>query len=357
MHGYAWLVWLILCAAPAARAADTAVGRELYAANCASCHGDDGRGGAARDAGYPVAMPDFTDCELSTPEANSGWLATAHMGGHARGFDRRMPAFDRVLGAEELSAIVWHLRTFCTDDRWPRGELNLPRPFLTEKAFPEDEFAVTAAATRTSITTTMQYERRLGARYQLEVTAPVLYSEQPTGGWAGGIGDLAFGLKRVLISSLETGSILTAQLELQAPTGRTDRGFGNGTTMVEGSVLYAQILPAGGFLHAQLAYGAAYDRTHPDEVFVRGAIGDAIVPVSFGRLIASMLEVMASRELVGSVIDVDLVPQVQVTLSARQHIRAAVGVQGPVTDRTDRATAGLVYLLWDWADGTLVEGW
>ncbi|MEP6858982.1 MAG: cytochrome c [Deltaproteobacteria bacterium] len=175
---------LVLVASRGARAED---GRELYAANCASCHGDDGRGGAAREAGYPVAMPDFTDCSFGTPEANSDWLATAHLGGYARGFDRRMPAFDQVLDDGQLLAIVNHLRTFCSDDRWPRGELNLPRPFLTEKAFPEDEAVMSTTATRRDITTVFTYERRLGARYQLEVVAPVSYAQQAGGSWAGGI--------------------------------------------------------------------------------------------------------------------------------------------------------------------------
>jgi hypothetical protein len=341
------------------RGASAETGRELYAANCASCHGDDGRGGAAREAGYAVAMPDFTDCSFGTPEANSDWLATAHLGGYARGFDRRMPAFDQVLTDRQLLAIINHLRTFCTDDRWPRGELNLPRPFLTEKAFPEDEAVVSTTATRADITTIFTYERRLGARYQLEVAAPLIYAQQDSGRWAGGIGDLAFAMKRVLVSSLAAGAILTAQLEIQAPTGRTDRGFGTGTTMIEGSLLFAKILPGGWFLHAQAGYGAAWNRDDPDSAFVRGAIGDAIVPVRHGRMIAPMVEVMAERPIGagGGPVDVDLVPQLQVTLSARQHIRVAGGVRVPVTDHTDQAWAALTYLLWDWADGGLAEGW
>lgn len=170
-------------------------------------------------------------------------------------------------------------------------------------------------------------------------------------------------MKRVLMSSLAAGSILTAQVEVQAPTGRTDRGFGAGTTMIEGSLLFAQRLPAGWFVHAQAGYGAAWNRGDPDAAFVRGAIGDAVVPVRYGRMIAPMLEVMAERPIgagggpVDVDVDVDVVPQLQITLSARQHIRAAGGVQIPVTDRTDRSMAALVYVLWDWADGALTEGW
>jgi mono/diheme cytochrome c family protein len=353
------LAWLIVTVvASTVHARGDGAGRSLYTANCAACHGDDGRGGAAREAGYPVAMPDFTDCSFGTPEADTDWLATIHLGGHARGFDRRMPAFGDVLDDAKIERIVRYLRGFCGDDRWPRGDLNFPRPFLTEKAFPEDEATVSIAASRTEVTTELFYERRIGVRYQLEVVAPLIYAQQEAGGWAGGVGDVAFALKRVLVASLATGSILAASVEVAVPTGRTDRGLGEGTTKFEGSVSFGQRLPAGGFLHAQAGLGIAYDRSHSDDAFARAAIGDQIVPVRFGRMFAPMLEVMASRTLDrGSPLDVDLVPQLQVTLSARQHLRAAAGVQVPITDRADRGVAGLVYLLWDWADGGLTEGW
>jgi hypothetical protein len=37
------------------------------------------------------------------------------------------------------------VRTFCASDAWPRGELNLPRALVTEKAFPEDEAVLTTS--------------------------------------------------------------------------------------------------------------------------------------------------------------------------------------------------------------------
>ena len=71
-----------------------------------------------------------------------------------------------------------------------------------------------------------------------------------------------------------------------------------------------------------------------------------------------MLEVLAVRELAsGEEAKWDLLPQVQVTLSTRQHIMANVGVRIPVNEREGRSTAILVYLLWDWFDGGFFEGW
>ena len=55
----------------------------------------------------------------------------SHAGGPARGFDRLMPAFGEALGHEDLERALAHVRAFCTDAAWPRGELNLPHAVRT----------------------------------------------------------------------------------------------------------------------------------------------------------------------------------------------------------------------------------
>jgi hypothetical protein len=71
-----------------------------------------------------------------------------------------------------------------------------------------------------------------------------------------------------------------------------------------------------------------------------------------------MIEVLAARELErGARVAWDVAPQVQVTLSRRQHVMLAVGVRWPVTDRASRSPVVLSYLLWDWFDGGLFSGW
>jgi hypothetical protein len=71
-----------------------------------------------------------------------------------------------------------------------------------------------------------------------------------------------------------------------------------------------------------------------------------------------MFEVVGDRDVVeGASANIDVVPQFQVTLSRRQHVRANVGVQIPATNREGRSTQLLFYLLWDWFDGSLFEGW
>ena len=50
-------------------------------------------------------------------------------------------------------------------------------------------------------------------------------------------------------------------------------------------------------------------------------------------------------------------PEMQVTLSRRQHIRFAAGYRIPVTNTSDRPKQVMFYVLWDWQDGRLLKGW
>jgi hypothetical protein len=59
----------------------------------------------------------------------------------------------------------------------------------------------------------------------------------------------------------------------------------------------------------------------------------------------------------GAATNFDLVPQFQVTLSRRQHVRANVGLQVPINRKEGRPVQVQMYLLWDWFDGGFLEGW
>jgi hypothetical protein len=71
-----------------------------------------------------------------------------------------------------------------------------------------------------------------------------------------------------------------------------------------------------------------------------------------------MLELLTDREFEeGASTNIDVVPQVQVTLSRRQHVRANIGLQVPVNHTTGRPVQLQLYVLWDWFDGGFLEGW
>jgi hypothetical protein len=335
---------------------------ELYTAACAACHGSDGTGAPATTVGFDIPLPDFTDCRFASREPNGDWLAVIHEGGPARAFDRMMPAFGEALTEEEMEQILGHVRGFCEDRSWPRGELNLPRPFVTEKAYPEDESVLTVttnAEDAGSVTSQLLYEKRFGSRNQIEVMVPFSFQERTSGSWRGGVGDMAIAFKRALFHSLESGSILSAAGEVVLPTGNADRGFGRGVTVFEPFVAFGQILPRDSFIQFQGGFELPADRDLDDEAFWRTAAGTTLTQQGgFGRAWTPMVELLAARDLEeGATTHWDAVPQVQISLSTRQHLLLNLGVRVPLNDSASRPTQVMVYILWDWFDGGLFEGW
>lgn len=208
------------------------------------------------------------------------------------------------------------------------------------------------------VTSELVYERRFGARNQLELVVPVVF-QRPGGDWRGGIGDIALGVKRAVFHSFPRGTIFSVGGEVILPTGDRDEGFGAGVTRLEPFLALGQALPLDGFL--QLQAGAEVP-TDPDrfdpELFWRGALGTSLTQGRFGRTWSPMIEVLAVRALADEArTHWDIAPQVQVTLNTRQHVMANVAARLPLTEASTRRTRILVYLLLDWFDGGFFEGW
>ena len=335
-----------------------------YRAACAACHGVDGTGVERSVVGFDVPLPDFSDCSFATREPDADWLAIAHQGGPVRAFDRWMPAFGAALTEPDLQRTLDHIRGFCNERGWPRGELNLPRALVTEKAYPEDEAVLSSSIALDddagAVGTELIYERRLGPRSQVEVVVPFELQQAGSGAaWVRGLGDVAVAFKHALFHRFESGTIFSAAGEIVLPTGKQSDGIGAGVTILEPFVAFGQLLPRDGFLQAQAGLGLPTD---PDRVeresFWRAVIGRSFTQGRFGRTWSPMLEVLGARELAaGAAAHWDLVPQVQVTLSRRQHVMLNAGLRIPVNERSGRSPQLLTYLLWDWFDGGLLEGW
>lgn len=338
-------------------------GRALYNSGCIACHGNAGTGApqAATQFKRPATFPDFTRCDQTTPEQDSAWKAVIVHGGPSRGFSTIMPAFGELLSSDQIDDLVAYLRGFCTQRGWPRGELNLPRALVTEKAFPEDELVISTALNASGapgFTTDFIHEQSFGARDQLEVDVPWDMQDQ-NHGYSSHAGDITFGLKHVMFSSLRTGSILSLQGGVLPPTGSTKVG-GNGTTVFEPFAAFDQLFHTNTWVQFQM--GAELPR-HPDitpqSLFWYTALGQTWSPDHrLGRQWSPMLEFLATRDLKdGAKTDWDILPEMQLTLSRRQHIRADVGVRAPFTDAAGRSPQVELYVLWDWADGKFWEGW
>lgn len=345
-------------------------GAALYDAGCASCHGADGTGASESRIAFDDPLPDFSDCSFASREPDADWVAVAHAGGPVRGFSETMPAFGEAFDRAQLQAIIDHVRSFCDDPAWPAGELNLPRALITEKAYPEDEAVWTTTVSAESpgaVVNEIVYEKRFGPRSQIEIKVPFGFAEAPTGepgtggeidtDWGAGLGDFAVGFKHAVWHNDR--SIFSLATELVLPTGDVDRGLGADAVRVEPFAAFGQTLPSDGFFQLQGGVELSTDTEAAEhEAFWRGVIGKTFTTGEFGRAWSPMVEILGSTALEDeSEVSWDLVPQMQVTLNTRQHVMLNVGVRIPVTDADVRTTEFIVYVLWDWFDGGLFDGW
>jgi mono/diheme cytochrome c family protein len=347
---------------------DQLSGPELYAASCANCHGPDGRGLDRAQVGFEEPLPDFTDCDFAAREPDTDWIAVTHEGGPARAFSEMMPAFAGALTLEQIERVMRHVRSLCTNAAWPRGELNLPRALLTEKAFPEDEWVVEAGANLEgdgAVESQFVYEQRFGPRSMFEVVIPFGWLEVADAGgapdvtrWVSGFGDVVLGLKHAAYHNAAAGSIFALGAEVVLPTGDETAGLGAAGTKTEGFLSFGQVLPAETFLQAQLgAEVPLYDGAE-NEAFGRLALGRTFTSGQWGRAWTPMVEIQGKRDLEGGApLALDLVPQLQVSLSTRQHILFNVGLLVPAKETSGRSVQLLAYLLLDWFDGGFFEGW
>ena len=340
-------------------------GKEIYEAACVACHGPDGKGMPDTTVVFekPQTFPDFTRCDQTTPELNKDWKATIRDGGAGRGFSRIMPSFGEALTSRQIDEVVKYARGFCTDKRWPRGEFNVPLAQFTEKAFPENEVVIKSAfnAQRTpGATYDIISENTFGARTQLEVDAPIDFNRSAPGLWHAGIGDATIGLKRVVIANLHAGSILSGFGGIIVPSGSTAHGFGSGVTQFETFAAFAQLLPRESFVQLQAGTDQPTDTSKaPRSLFWRSAFGKTFRESrGLGRMWTPIIEVIANKDFRPQTTpDWDIVPEFQVTLSKRQHVRINLGARIPVTNTSDRPIQVVFYALWDWFDGGLLKGW
>ena len=337
-------------------------GRDIYEAGCVNCHGSDGKGASRSQTGFemPPTAPDFSDCVTSTVEPDVQWRAIIMHGGPARGFSRVMPAFGDALTAQQIDRVIGYLRGLCVDAAWPRGDLNLPRPLVTEKAFPENETVVTSAFNAQGtprVGSTVIYERRIGATAMMEAIIPYDFTKD-SGDCGASFGDLALGYKQALFHSQKKGSIFSAGGEIIAPTGNTSLGTGGESTIFETFAAYGQLLPGNSFLqlHAGIELPAHTDKA-ARAYYLRTAVGKTFATHGgLGRRFSPRVEFIADRELTGATTNWDVIPQVQIPINKRMHLLGNLGVKLPANDTEGRPRQLLFYVLWDWVDGGLLQG-
>ncbi len=245
------------------------------------------------------ADPDFTDCSFATPEPDADWMAVMHDGGPARAFDRRMPAFGEAL-TEARTAADPRLRPrrSAANPAWPRGELNLPRALVTEKAFPENEAVLT-----TTIDASGAGQRRQRDSVRAAVRRPQPVRDRRAaaaaghardGGWQRGLGDVAVAVKRVLSHSLETRQHLQRRRRGRAADGQGERRARQGrhdlraVRRVRPDPAARRLSPAAGRRRAARPTRARAG----NEAFWRAALGKTFTEGRFGRAWSPMVELL-----------------------------------------------------------------
>ncbi len=280
-----------------------------------------------------------------------------------------MPSFgpenNPALTDDEIEKVIQFVRSFCEEkDKWPSGEFNFARPMFTEKSFPEDE-AVNMVFINTDgtpgLTNHLIVEKRYGAQTNIELRFRGQLKQDGAGTWMGGVGDTSFELKKSVYLNNKSGTLLAWGNEITLPTGDSRRGMGNGITKYESFLSLGQVLPKKSYIQTQLGFEGPPFRRHDTkaEIYTRTAVGKAFnFDKGYGRLFNVANEFVGIREFgPRERWTLDLVPQIQFSISKRQHMRIGIGYRVPVMNVGSRQSQLITYLLWDMFDGKFTEGW
>ena len=314
-------------------------GAALYGAWCARCHGADARGTPAASTRLEVPPADLASCAVSSAEPENLWVDIVAQGGAEFGLSLDMPAYGDGATMEQIRTVVRYVRSLCRERGWPPGELNFPRPFLTEKAYPENELVVTAEGGGRGRGQELIYERRAGRRLQFEAAVSTVIDslDRP-------FDHATAALKYNVWHSLERRALASVGLEASPPLGRRDRwevepfiaaGLERPDFVVQGEALATWEETEG------IAGGS-----------LRLAVGREISEGRFVPMVEAGWDVAR-----GSPGILTLYPQTWIQLSRLGHVAGSIGAGIPVNGPERGRVTLTAFLLWDFGDGPLLKGW
>jgi len=353
---------LVVCAAgwlgavtPALGADDLGRGAKIYQNNCAACHGSTGTPVPAMAQSLGVMPATFSDPLFNSREALSRWKVVVAEGGPALGFSDKMPAFGGKLSAEEIEAVLAHIKTLGGRHDYPDGKLNMLLPIRTKKAFPEDEWVWKQRYTKqdgdNAWKNTLEYEFRIGQRGQgiIEVNHQKVGDESK-------FGHFEPGFKYVLKHDEAAGFIMAAAAQVGVPLN-SDENWEFLPYVSFGKILSDSLtLQGSGRLTLDLEdsdnNGAEFaavihwvDAPRPRWVFPALEIV-AEVPFERGSGIDRQDAVQWS-----------IIPQARIGLNKRGNIALNAAVEFPLNERDRYDWRAYAYFIWDFADGGLLDGW
>ena len=309
-------------------------GAVLYHAWCAACHGQDARGTPAASVRTTVPPADLASCAASTPEPAERWRGVVTKGGAAYGLSLDMPAFGEAATAEQIRWVVRYVRSLCGSAAWPPGELNFPRGFLVEKAFPENELVLVNHHREQNYI----FERRFGARFQIEAEARTAFD-----GAANSFDGVSFAGKLDVWHSPQALAITTLGLEATPPLGRQDRWE------------VVPFLAFGWSPHEVLTVQGQIVGTWEEQAGIAGFEYRLGVAKDLGRVV-SMVEAgwVVPRQGDHAL---SFYPQLWIQLSRLGHVAGLIGAELPAVGPEPRRPKLIAFLLWDFGDAGLFKGW
>jgi hypothetical protein len=330
----------------------------MWTAWCARCHAEDGSGKVTEPT-ITVEPMDFTDCKVTSAEPDADWERAIAKGGPGVGLSPEMPAFEDSLNQQQITAFVSHIRGFCTERGWPSGNNNFPRPIVTEKAFPENEFLVVPAVAHwneapapsiTEASLVALYERRIGRRSMIEIEVPMVGTNSLTT-WTSGIGDVAVAFKHAIFDRAYSPRIVSLGLEVVLPSGDRFKDHGSGTTMFEPFISAGAML-RDWYLQSQLKVELPADRARGDRAFAYNAyIGRDTTAAPNTWTIGLELNGEVEFPQLGVTTNlVALTPQVRKGLTGTGALAAAAGVMVPINKRDAQGVRWVGYLLWEYLE-------
>lgn len=295
---------------------------EMWDAWCARCHAQDGSG-KLDEPTVTVEPMDFTDCKITSPEPDADWERAIAKGGPGVGLSPQMPAFEDSLTAAQIAGFVSHMRGFCKETGWPSGNTNFPRPLVTEKAFPENEFLILPAISHErEVTLTALYERRLGKRSMVEIGIP-FHND--------GVRDVEIAFKHAVHSN----EVRIVSLGLETVVSRD--------TAVFEPFISAGAMLGDWYLQGQVKVELPVDRKKADRAFVYNAY--------LGRDTSQAPNTWTlGVELNGENHEISLTPQVRKGLTGTGALAASIGAMVPLNEREERGVRWVGYLLWEFLE-------
>src|SRR5207245_11616558 len=167
-------------------------GRAVFEQYCTLCHGSDAKGTGPLAKTLPVPPADLTDCRRTAEDPVEVTEGTIRHGGSYVGLSPVMPAWQGKLTDEQIADAASYVKTLCSDPDWVPGELNLPRPLITDKAYPEQEAIVGSRFGRGPSKNTETFgtiEYRINGLTSVELTTNYLKTRPDGGQPHAGLGD------------------------------------------------------------------------------------------------------------------------------------------------------------------------